>query len=384
MLQIRVGLVDTTHTVDNRTMAAAAGALNIQVTRDLPKFWNIDASVEYLPDPRSIPQGVWPVLIVKELPPDEGGFHMTRHNQPYAKIVVTPGSDEWTVDASHETIEMLVDPNGNRLQTATAIQIKEGRIVDGVGKFEYLVEACDPCEADSSTYTINGVRVSDFITPDFYDPAPSNAVQYSFNGTLTTPRQLLPGGYISFVDPHSNELEQNSLARGDAGAPDPGNCASRHEPPRICGRQDARALSQTHARSEQGNCRRQTCLSREPRGCGSHPGETLRVTPAEAARRHEGPARRRLRGHAKLQRERLAMSPQPMIPAFIRLLELALGTLVARRPVIASFPCGRRIPRRKRPFRFGSRRIFPSAEMVQARLAMATSFQYGVRLIRLR
>ncbi len=208
MLHIRVGLADTTGSVDNQTMAAAAAALNIQVTRDVPKFWNVDASVEYLTDPHSIPQGVWPVFIVEELPPGEGGFHMTRHNQPYAKIVATPGSDEWTVDASHETIEMLVDPNGNRLQTATAIQIADDKIVDGVGKFEYLVEACDPCEADASTYTINGIRVSDFITPDFYDPSPSTAVQYSFNGTLTKPRQILPGGYISFVDPNSSELQQ--------------------------------------------------------------------------------------------------------------------------------------------------------------------------------
>ncbi|HZZ62820.1 MAG TPA: hypothetical protein VFE63_16930 [Roseiarcus sp.] len=208
MLQIRVGLADMTRSVDNQTMAAAAAALNIQVTRDLPKFWNIDASVEYLTDAHSIPQGVWPVLIVKELPPDEGGFHMTRHNQPYAKIVATPGSDEWTVDASHETIEMLVDPSGNRLQTATAIKISGGKIVDSVGKFEYLVEACDPCEADASTYAINGIRVSDFITPDFYDPSPSTAVQYSFNGTVTKPRQILPGGYISFIDPVSNELQQ--------------------------------------------------------------------------------------------------------------------------------------------------------------------------------
>jgi hypothetical protein len=208
MLQIRIGRADTTGTVDNHTMAAAAAALNVQVTRDLPKFWNIDASVEYLPDPHSIPQGVWPVFIVKELPEGEGGFHTTQHNQPYAKVIGTPGSDEWTVYASHETIEMLVDPNGNRLQTATAIQITDDKIVDGVGKFEYLVEACDPCEADASTYTINGIRVSDFITPDFYNPNPSTAVQYSFNGTLTKPRQILPGGYISFVNPRSNEMQQ--------------------------------------------------------------------------------------------------------------------------------------------------------------------------------
>jgi len=45
-------------------MAAAASAINIQVTRDLPQFWNVNATVEYLPDPHSIPQGVWPVQLV--------------------------------------------------------------------------------------------------------------------------------------------------------------------------------------------------------------------------------------------------------------------------------------------------------------------------------
>lgn len=53
---------------------------------------------------------------------------MTHHSQPYAKVIVTPGSDEWVVDASHETIEMLKDPNGNRLQTSNSIEIANGKI----------------------------------------------------------------------------------------------------------------------------------------------------------------------------------------------------------------------------------------------------------------
>jgi hypothetical protein len=165
MLQIKVVLVDTTGTIKSDTMAAAAEALNVQVTRDLPQFWNINATVSYRPDSNSIPQGMWPVQIVKSLPPGEGGFHMTRHNQPYAKVINTPGSDEWTIDASHETLEMLVDPYGNRLQASTAIEIVGRRIRDGAGKFEYLVEACDPCEANDYAYQIDGIMVSDFLTP---------------------------------------------------------------------------------------------------------------------------------------------------------------------------------------------------------------------------
>jgi hypothetical protein len=56
---------------------------------------------------------VWPVQLVKSLPPGEGGFHLDKHNQPYAKVIAAPDDDSWTIDASHETIEMLIDPSGN-------------------------------------------------------------------------------------------------------------------------------------------------------------------------------------------------------------------------------------------------------------------------------
>lgn len=208
MLEIKVVLVDTTGTVKPDTMAAAAEALNVQVTRDLPQYWNIKATVSYRPDAHSIPQGMWPVQLVKSLPPGEGGFHMTQHNQPYSKVIATPGSDDWTIDASHETLEMLVDPYGNRLQTSNAVGVSGKHIKDGVGKYEYLVEACDPCEANSHAYQIDGIMVSDFITPNFYDPDPVSNVRYSFTGAIKSPRGILPGGYISWVNPKTNEMEQ--------------------------------------------------------------------------------------------------------------------------------------------------------------------------------
>ncbi len=208
MLPTKVGLVDLTGEIDPKTMTAAAAALNIQVTRDLPQFWSVSATVAYLPNPHAIPQGVWPVQIVKTLPPDEGGFHMTKNKQPYAKVIATPGSDEWIVDASHETVEMLVDPFGSRLQASISIEIVGDKIQDGNGKFEYLVEACDPCEADPYTYTIDGLSVSDFITPHFYDGQPTPGSRYSFTGAITKPREILPGGYISWVDPTTNEMQQ--------------------------------------------------------------------------------------------------------------------------------------------------------------------------------
>jgi hypothetical protein len=208
MSVIQVGLVDMTGKIDAELVQSAAVALNLQVTRDLPQFWPLSATVMYLSNPKKIPVGVWPVQLVHSLPPGEGGFHLNKHKQPYSKVIASPTDNTWTIDASHEILEMLIDPWGNRMQSSVAIEIVGGKIEDGTGQYGYLVEACDPCEDNSYAYTINGIAVSDFITPHFYDPVTTSGTRYSFGGNINAPRQVLPGGYISFVDPIKDEWEQ--------------------------------------------------------------------------------------------------------------------------------------------------------------------------------
>src|SRR6266849_9087931 len=97
MSTIQVGLVDTTGKIDVDLLHAAAAALNLQVNRDLPQFWPVQATVSYLPRASHLPAGVWPVQLVATLPPGEGGFHLNKHNQPYAKVIAKPDSAEWTI-----------------------------------------------------------------------------------------------------------------------------------------------------------------------------------------------------------------------------------------------------------------------------------------------
>lgn len=208
MAVAQVGLIDRTGKIDTQLLQEAAAAIGIQVTRDLSPIWNVQATVQYLPSAAQIPVGVWPVFLVGKLPPGEGGFHTDKRNQPFAEVIGTPDSDDWTIDASHEIVEMLVDPQGNRLQNSRAIEISGNGVEDSTGEFDYLVEACDPCEANNYAYSINGIAVSDFITPNFYDPVATSGTRYSFGGNIKAPRQLLPGGYISFIDPVTDDVEQ--------------------------------------------------------------------------------------------------------------------------------------------------------------------------------
>jgi hypothetical protein len=208
MSVIQVGLVDKSGKLDPKLVQATAASLNVQAMRDLTQFWTVQATVQYLPDPNQIPVGVWPVFLVPKLPPGEGGVHLDKKNQPYSLVIGTPDSNDWTIDASHETLEMLVDPAGNRLQTSRAIKIVGQSTADTAGEFEYLVEVCDPCEANQFAYSIQGIAVSDFITPHFYDPVATSGTRYSFGGNIQKPRQVLSGGYISFSDPQSDEWQQ--------------------------------------------------------------------------------------------------------------------------------------------------------------------------------
>jgi hypothetical protein len=202
MAVTQVVIVDQTHQIDSTLLNNAAIALDSQVTQDLPQYWSgITANVSNAPTLSAVPPGAWPVFLVRSLPPGEGGFHLDRHNQPYAKVIASPDDDSWTIDASHEIIEMLVDPYGNRMQSSEAITISGSDVVDQAGMFNYLVEACDPCEANNYAYDIAGIALSDFITPNFYDASVTPGTQYSFKGNIKRPRQLLPGGYISYVQP---------------------------------------------------------------------------------------------------------------------------------------------------------------------------------------
>jgi len=202
MTQSQIVLVDQTHEIDPTLLHSAALALNSQVTQDLPGCWSgIDAAVSYAPSLAAVPQGSWPVFLVKSLPPGEGGYHMDKRNQPYAKVIASSADETWTIDASHEIVEMLVDPYGNRTQSSQAIAISGNDVVDTSGTFSYLVEACDPCEANNYAYEIAGIAVSDFITPHFYDASVTSGVTYSFKANIQRPRQLLPGGYISYTLP---------------------------------------------------------------------------------------------------------------------------------------------------------------------------------------
>ena len=116
-----VALVPRSVKVDISDVANVAAALSIQILRDFGPIWGISATVSAFARPNDVPVGYWPIYIEEpnKLPEGAGGVHLDSRNQPYALIAV---GEHWSLEASHECLEMLVDPFGNRWTLAQHVK----------------------------------------------------------------------------------------------------------------------------------------------------------------------------------------------------------------------------------------------------------------------
>jgi hypothetical protein len=205
MLIQEVALVSETKAVKSRELMKVAAALQKQVMRDFAPIWEISGTIDPFEKLEDVPIGYWPVLIRDDIGfAGAAGIHLDDGGQPFALV---QASSSWALTASHEVVEMLADPFGNRLVAGNSIKPNQGRV-------EYLVEVSDPSEAEEFGYTVNGILVSDFYTPRYFDPVPAAGVRYSFTGAILEPRKVLRGGYLSWHDPVSDHWWQATWFSG--------------------------------------------------------------------------------------------------------------------------------------------------------------------------
>lgn len=219
----QIALVDDTHNMDRDELAHVAAALTSQVQNDFAPTWHKTGAVTTAkPGPAT-----WQVHITNKMDePGALGYHTNdSHNQPVAYVL---HDDGWTVTASHEVLEMLLDPFGSYMHSARLPFNIEDRWRDfdlptHRHHVHYLVEACDPCEA--TTYEIGSIVVSDFLTGHYYRTNPKAGAHYSYQDGVLRPREVAEDGYVSFatdegewyqVFVRNGRAEVNGLGKFDA------------------------------------------------------------------------------------------------------------------------------------------------------------------------
>ena len=168
-------------------------------------YWDLDCTLVFGARNQQLAKSWWQIVVLDN--PDQAGvlgYHEissqgTPLGKAFAKLDISNGTS-WTVTLSHELLEMLADPWTKWCAVAIDNQI-------------YALEVADPLEADALGYEIDGVRVSDFITPAWFEP--TEADRLDFKQRLSKQLEIAPGGYISVLDPTKGWTQ--ITAKGEGG-----------------------------------------------------------------------------------------------------------------------------------------------------------------------
>ena len=116
----QLALISESNQIPQADVQKVSAALQKQASRDLAPIWEISATVDSFDKLEDVPTGYWPIIVRDDInTPGAGGIHEDKNGQPFALVQAASSIDEWSLTASHEAMEMLVDPFGNRLVAET-------------------------------------------------------------------------------------------------------------------------------------------------------------------------------------------------------------------------------------------------------------------------
>jgi hypothetical protein len=192
MANIKVAIINATSILSDSDIESVIQPLQKQVTRDFAPPWGVEADLVFVAKASNPPAGAWWLSILDDSDQaDALGYHdLTAEGLPLGKVFANTDKKaglNWTVTASHELLEMLADPDINLYAF-----IQTG---GNTGKF-YAYEVCDPCELDQQGYEIDGVQVSDFVYPAWFEGfRKTGSTNFDHKGLIDQPFKLLSGGY---------------------------------------------------------------------------------------------------------------------------------------------------------------------------------------------
>ena len=171
-------------------IAPVIAAVQTQINQDFAPLWDRGAKLVQVPKGESPDSDHWWCGFFDNSDVANAlGYHdLTTAGFPLAKVFAATDQHyglQWSVTLSHEVLEMLGDPTIN-----LSAQIAEDRL--------YAYENCDAVEADELGYQVDGVLVSDFVTPAWFMPGYPGP--WDFKEHLNAPLEIAQGGYISVLE----------------------------------------------------------------------------------------------------------------------------------------------------------------------------------------
>lgn len=192
-----ISFINASTAVEDALALQTMKDLQTQITRDFYPVWGRTAQLDFVGKGKSPAKGTWWLSLLDNS--DQAGalgYHdLTSEGLPIGKAFIKTCEQygaSWTVDASHEMLEMLCDPDINLI------------CADANGSTLYAYEVGDPVQDDACGYMIEGTLASDFVYPPFFEPSrPANSARFSYGVHVHSPLRIAPGGYMSYMNINS-------------------------------------------------------------------------------------------------------------------------------------------------------------------------------------
>jgi hypothetical protein len=185
-----IGIANKSSVVSDDQTKQMAAAIDYQLRYHVAPKWSRLPWTVYFSGKNSFVPGASILNLVDNIPeaPDAMGYHSENSDGSFfgnigVKTVpgtVLTGRDSVSTVVSHEAIELYGDATVNRW-------------ADSDGGMSYPVELCDAVQ--SGFYAINGVSVSNFLLPAWFDNFKTSPAQFDYLNTLSAPFTLAPQGY---------------------------------------------------------------------------------------------------------------------------------------------------------------------------------------------
>ena len=195
-------------------------AVNRQIAHDFKPYWHmaaelrLEGAIGKNPDASALPElrGDAIIYLWDEVDVDDAlGYHeLTASGVPFGFVfteLVKELKEPWSVTFSHEALELLGDPEANRLVAGPHPADRRHQVF-------HWYEMCDAVQNEH--YNVDGVPVSNFVLPLYFTRAAEKGGRNDFLGRLYKDKPLgsfgiNEGGYIGFYNPESRKHETFAL-----------------------------------------------------------------------------------------------------------------------------------------------------------------------------
>lgn len=207
LLGFSIALVDVDSGLSPDEIEAGAAALTRQAIEHFGPRWGVLFTYRAATKDKPAGSNEW-VMLLHLQPTMDGalGYHdETPFGLPQLHVFVGLCKQlgvPWTTTAGHEGMEAAADPFLRRCVQNQA----DGSI--------WALEVCDAVE--QGTYLIDGVPMSNFCTPEWFEPPTTLAgVKFDYMGQCSSPFQIMDGGYGQTFDSQKGWVQHQPAARSE-------------------------------------------------------------------------------------------------------------------------------------------------------------------------